>query len=659
MRLFGPVFIFNLIRVTRRGRFFTVRFGFGLSFLLMLFFTPIYSGLALAAQAKDSSAVLFILSQLAERFFLTLIGLQYFTVLLLTPACVATALSEEKQSRQLELLLTTDISVGEIVLGKMLARLGLVFQLVLAGLPVLSLIQLFGGVEPSLIWTAYGVTLLTLFSLGSVSILCSLYSESTPGAVVRSYVAPLLFFVLLWALPEVHGLIKLCGDDARWHGWLDELIALLQTGNPLTVVNELSQYLQTTGSLGNKPWELLGQFAFFHGIVIVGCLSFTVLRLRRTYLRYVAKDQSNAGRQLRQLIPWRRPPLRERPMLWKECYGGAASRLGPLWRVLSVLGALTAIFIGLVVGADVMAGGDRTAALQAMNNYLRIVGPLVLGLALIQIGVSAAGCLHGEKQQLTWDSLVMTLFSLRDILAGKWWGSIHASRYLLGVLGLLLILGMVTEALHPLSAVLMAGTAFLACSFTASLGVFFAVLFRSHFGAVMWTLVVLFILNLGLPYLSPWTWAFLRDGMYYYPAPPSPYERSWRTRHLQRNDNCAFCETGLSLGLKTVSPVNLWQWLALTNKQVHDAEKLNSREEWEEDIARARMAYYGPAIRGRTCVFSPLKTLWHRLRALLFVLPMWFSIDYFLWRRSVRRLMLQLERVDEYPIRYWKWPPGA
>ena len=46
----------------------------------------------LAAQSTDSSVVMFILRQVAEQFFLSLVGLQFWAVLLMTVVLILTLL---------------------------------------------------------------------------------------------------------------------------------------------------------------------------------------------------------------------------------------------------------------------------------------------------------------------------------------------------------------------------------------------------------------------------------------------------------------------------------------------------------------------------------------------------------------------------------------
>src|SRR5262249_21346198 len=104
----------------------------------------------------------------AESFFAGFMVLQFAVVLLLTPTYTAGAIANERERRTLELLLVTDLSDGEIVLGVLTSRLARLLLLVLTGLPVLSLLPLLGGVDPRLVLTGYAATTVLTLSLGSL-----------------------------------------------------------------------------------------------------------------------------------------------------------------------------------------------------------------------------------------------------------------------------------------------------------------------------------------------------------------------------------------------------------------------------------------------------------------------------------------------------------
>src|SRR5262249_5266103 len=99
-----------------------------------------------------------LMAEFAERFFNVFMVLQFSLVMLLTPVYAASSIAEEKDRKTLEYLLATDLRNREIVLGKLLSRLAILTLTVLTGLPVLSVVQFLGGVDPDLLLAGFVAT---------------------------------------------------------------------------------------------------------------------------------------------------------------------------------------------------------------------------------------------------------------------------------------------------------------------------------------------------------------------------------------------------------------------------------------------------------------------------------------------------------------------
>src|SRR5262244_932386 len=135
----GPILLFDAVRTARRFRLALLR-ALYLSFLLVVLFA-VYS-------FHFGSNFLWTLTHIFEeptlpgrrldRFTATFtwafLGFQYAVLLLLTPVLTVGAVAEEREKRTLDLLLTTQLSAADIVVGKLLPRLAHLFLLLLAGL---------------------------------------------------------------------------------------------------------------------------------------------------------------------------------------------------------------------------------------------------------------------------------------------------------------------------------------------------------------------------------------------------------------------------------------------------------------------------------------------------------------------------------------------
>src|SRR5262249_45904873 len=103
------------------------------------------------------------LAYFAGTFATAIFALQSAAVIVLTPAYVSGAITEEKERRTLELLFTTHLTDREIVLGKLFGRLMHLCGVVLAGVPILLALQVWGGVEPPVAIGRVFVTVVKVF----------------------------------------------------------------------------------------------------------------------------------------------------------------------------------------------------------------------------------------------------------------------------------------------------------------------------------------------------------------------------------------------------------------------------------------------------------------------------------------------------------------
>ena len=171
-KLSGPLLFFELMRVAHRPRYFVIRslFPIPLAFLVCwIFFWSIDTRAGMLSPNE--------MAGLSASVFYTFICVQFILVFLLTPAYTAGAVTEEKEHQTLEFLFATDLRNREIVLSKLAARLANLTLLVLTGLPVLSLVQFLGGVDPNLLLASFAATAVSMASLAGYGIFNSVLSR--------------------------------------------------------------------------------------------------------------------------------------------------------------------------------------------------------------------------------------------------------------------------------------------------------------------------------------------------------------------------------------------------------------------------------------------------------------------------------------------------
>lgn len=150
-------------------------------------------------------------SYFAEGVFNLYITIQYLAVGFLTPLHVAGTIVDERQRGTLLLLLTTHLTPREIVFGKMLGSTVPILAVMLAGMPVLALLQLFGGVDfVKVVWhTVLALLLMLAFAMYAIrsstqhatagSALFFTYMKIM-GGLFMFYILAALSVLFLWAL---------------------------------------------------------------------------------------------------------------------------------------------------------------------------------------------------------------------------------------------------------------------------------------------------------------------------------------------------------------------------------------------------------------------------------------------------------------------------
>ena len=111
----------------------------------------------------------------------------------------ASAVAQEKDRRTFVLLLLTNLSNQELVLGKLLASLLQVLVMFAAGLPVFMLLALLGGISVGQIARTAAVTAASILVCGSLGSTLALWREKTFQAL-----ALFVLILVLWlALGEM------------------------------------------------------------------------------------------------------------------------------------------------------------------------------------------------------------------------------------------------------------------------------------------------------------------------------------------------------------------------------------------------------------------------------------------------------------------------
>jgi ABC-type transport system involved in multi-copper enzyme maturation permease subunit len=141
---------------------------------------------------------------IGQTIFGVILVLQTLLTLLLAPALTSGALSMEREKQTLELLITTPVSTLGLVVGKLVSSLAYVLILVLASIPLMSIVFLFGGIAPDDIVRVYLMLLAVSFGAGSIGLFLSAWLKRTQ---VATAVALGVVFLISFVAPFVHGYV--------------------------------------------------------------------------------------------------------------------------------------------------------------------------------------------------------------------------------------------------------------------------------------------------------------------------------------------------------------------------------------------------------------------------------------------------------------------
>jgi ABC-type transport system involved in multi-copper enzyme maturation permease subunit len=201
--LFGPVLFKELatqLRGSRGALLITLFMGLVLIAMRLLY--------GLVVSQLDYGAPL-LSAQIGQVLFIGVSIVAQALTIFLAPATTVSAISQEHERGTFILLRATPLSAGQLVGGKLIAALAFMLLLLLAVVPALTLVLLFGGVElVDMLRVFFTILVTALFGCG-LGLCCSAITRQTYSATLLCYallislVGGSLFVANVWSL--MHG----------------------------------------------------------------------------------------------------------------------------------------------------------------------------------------------------------------------------------------------------------------------------------------------------------------------------------------------------------------------------------------------------------------------------------------------------------------------
>ncbi|HWE37241.1 MAG TPA: ABC transporter permease [Isosphaeraceae bacterium] len=498
----GPVFNVELLTSARRLRYYVVRVLYGTLLLLILYQN--YQALDRWGRGNRGAYSSNELTGFAMETFSTFAVAQSIAVLALTPALVAGVIAVEKQRKTLHYLLASRLSSAEIVLGKLMARLLHVGVFVAIGLPVVSLLTLFGGIDPVLIGFLYAGTATTVFLLAALSIFVSTVSKRPRDAILVVYLLELVWLVVpplvKYAIPDEWEVMKaVLPPPNEW----------VYATHPAAVIEAI--FAPTTMVASGRvstPNAALAWFCGLQGGVALLLVALAVWQVRRSFQAQEGGSRWGFVRALtrRRLRIFPRPALGDDPMLWKELH---VARLGGLARFVAFAISLVAL-VGLCYGVTYFAQDafDEVATYgygsagsvrgrENFNGFCRVVTAILYVLCLLGTAAAAAGAVTSEREGDQWISLVATDLTGGEIVRAKIAGAIWGVRRIALALVLVWAIATAAGALHPFGFLAASACMAVFLWFAAGLGTLVSLVSRTTTRSLVLTVGTLIVLNGG------------------------------------------------------------------------------------------------------------------------------------------------------------------
>lgn len=133
-----------------------------------------------------------------ENIFMTyafMVFAQFGLITLIAPALTAGAISGERERQTLDILLSTTLNHGSIILGKLFSSLSQIILLVISSVPVFSIIFLYGGIGLSGLLQVFLFYILLAITLGSIGIFFSTFIKKSTAANVLTYAVVVVLYL--------------------------------------------------------------------------------------------------------------------------------------------------------------------------------------------------------------------------------------------------------------------------------------------------------------------------------------------------------------------------------------------------------------------------------------------------------------------------------
>lgn len=459
--LVGPVFTREVITSPRRARVYIARSAYAAGLLVLI----CTAWMVLAGTQEIRNVGDF--ARFGATLFQLLAPLQLALAVFFAAMQSAAAVAHEKDRKTLILLLLTNLTNSELVLGKLLASMLNVLVLLLTAIPLFMLTMLFGGVAGEQVARVFIVTLISALAAGSLGSTVALWREKTFQALALTTL-PIVLWLLGWEAVRrgVLGNSWAGIPCTSWAGMFSPWQAVLEATRPQVAADP------ALGWMGNSvnAFLLFGVgFTTFVNLVAIGLVRVwnpsrevgrqqeepsrasiwgpehdlhddlqaaaakviesapvgtaaaakrtveelaTAAMERRERVRRESADPSHAAPRVKTREVW------DNPIIWREictwCYGHKIVAIKLAYWVLVILAG---VYLHMQLQMDRVSTGAIAAALA----------PLFV-VSLILLNAQAVTSMTNERDAKAIDLLLVTDLTAKEFIFGKLGGVLYNAK---------------------------------------------------------------------------------------------------------------------------------------------------------------------------------------------------------------------------------------
>lgn len=412
----GPIFDKELRVASRRKRTYWLRTGY--VGMMAVFLIPVWA--EQLRYSGGSGLATLAVSEIGIQISRILLMIQFISMQILSAFFLCTSIREEITRRTLGVLWTTPISGFQLVIGKLTSKMLILIQLLAMSIPILSMLRLFGGIPWQMLIAGLCLTLATMFLIGSLSQLLSLYFRN--GFMVVAMVA--ISLAVAWGLFPILVFFgwALWNNHIMMPRWLEFLVMS---------VNPYFAFIDQLAAFSTRPSPIvccLVQLAI--GLLLVW---FSAVSVRKRGLYSISEqnrqDDFNPAKYDRRVVflfrPWFAHTLIKRwlgpGMIWKES-------VSPLFRSRHRMLLMILTAIGIGVGLWILIVMTVFDMWKIVNIQTQM-GIVLLGfvLAVLLTLIAAVTVITSEIEGQSWPILLTTPLTNLHILTGKIFGVLRRS----------------------------------------------------------------------------------------------------------------------------------------------------------------------------------------------------------------------------------------